>query len=288
MAEPPQDRWVLEAALREERELVLAFGGFALELAGGIAVVNERIPVPRFNFVQSVRVDRSRQSAFFERALDQYFQRALRPTFRIQQPVPPFLHETLERLGFRRETADSVLLMRAAGATLPAPDPRVVVSPAPSGELETIAQFWTGEREREEFLRALEVAMHHPNPDERLVPFRALAAGGPVAAALLHRAGPAFGIHGVATQPPARGRGAATALVAELLRSEIPPDAAPVAIWSESGRLERHLATFGFRPEARYARYGLPAVAELALPPPGPPGPPRWRPPRRGARGPVA
>ncbi len=68
MVPPPPAHAELEAALREERELVLSLGGYALELAGGILVVNERVPVPRFNFIQYVRLHRNRQSTFLARA----------------------------------------------------------------------------------------------------------------------------------------------------------------------------------------------------------------------------
>ncbi|HTT45035.1 MAG TPA: hypothetical protein VMH38_03340, partial [Thermoplasmata archaeon] len=73
----------VEAALATERQFVLTLGGFALELAGATLVTHEKLPVPRFNFVQELGVGRERQTTFFEHALDHYFQRALRPTFRV-------------------------------------------------------------------------------------------------------------------------------------------------------------------------------------------------------------
>ncbi|MCI4355479.1 MAG: hypothetical protein L3K06_08985, partial [Thermoplasmata archaeon] len=85
---------------RLHRGLVLALGGFALELAGGTLVTHERIPVPPFNFVDGADVAIRRQTAFFEKALDHYFQRALRPTFRVDPPVPPHVDKTLRHFGF--------------------------------------------------------------------------------------------------------------------------------------------------------------------------------------------
>ncbi len=82
-------RPAVEAALDAERQFVLTLGGFALEVAGATLVTHERIPAPRFNFVQVEGVGAERQAAFFERALDHYFQRALRPTFRLPEPTPP-------------------------------------------------------------------------------------------------------------------------------------------------------------------------------------------------------
>lgn len=282
MASPPSPAEI-EAALREERGFVLSLGGYALELAGGVLLVHERIPVPRFNFVQSVRLHRRRQSAFLERVLDHYFQRALRPTIRVETPVPEFLDATLRQMGFRPASEPWSLLLRRRPSTGPATSP-FEVRRATAEELPWIASFWTGEADREEFLRALTVAMEHPNPHESVVPGVALRGGVPASAGLLHVDGFGSGIHGVVTQPSERGRGAATALVAGLLQ-EIPAAAAnhPVAMWSDHPRLETRLETLGFGTAARYAVYALPPDAELALPSAGPPGPPRWRPPRRAA-----
>ncbi|MCI4367196.1 MAG: hypothetical protein L3K08_05550, partial [Thermoplasmata archaeon] len=69
-----------EAARAAERGFVRLLGGYTVGLAGGTLLVNERIPVPRFNIVQSVRVARTRQAQFFESALDHYFQRGVRPS----------------------------------------------------------------------------------------------------------------------------------------------------------------------------------------------------------------
>jgi hypothetical protein len=278
----PDSHPEIEAALREERELVLSLGGYALELAGGVMVVNERVPVPRFNFVQYVRLHRNRQSTFLERALDHYFQRALRPSIRIEQPVPAFLDESLRRLGFRPgPTPWSLLLRRRLPRSISA-GRQYVVRTATADELPLVASFWTGPTEQEEFLRALSVALEHPNPDERVAPGVALREGAPVSAALLHTHRSAVGIHGVVTQPSERGQGAATALVAGLLTDPLAQDkAGPVAMWSDSLRLDRRLGDLGFDVAVRYTVYELPPDAELALPAPSPPAPPRWRPPKR-------
>ncbi len=273
----------LETALREERELVLALGGFAMELPGGVLVLDERVPVPRFNYVQYVRLNPKRQSAFFERALDQYFQRALRPTFQVEVPVPGFVDRGLRKLGFVPGPAERALLYWEASMPARAAPTPYVVRPAGSEELAWAAGFWAGEAESAELVRALAVAFDHPNPEERLVVYVARRGDRPVAAALLHRYRTAVGIHGVATQPSERGQGAATALVEALLRTEGIETAAPVVIWSESPRLERHLTAMGFVPSTRFALYRLPGDAQLSLPPVGPPAPPRWRPPRRAS-----
>lgn len=275
----------IDAALREERELVLSFGGYALELAGGMLVVNERIPVPRFNFVQYVRLHRNRQSAFLERALDHFFQRALRPSIRAEHPVPEFLEASLHRLGFRAAPEPLTLLLRRRPARPEPTKAAYEVRTASADELPLLASFWTGPAEREEFLRALIVALEHPNPDEWLVPGVAFHDRAPASAALLHAHRSVVGIHGVVTLPSERGQGAATGLVAGLLQEPRARDAtAPVAMWSASRRLDRRLGDLGFEVAARYAVYELPADAELAIPSAAPPSPPRWRPPRGGAR----
>jgi GNAT superfamily N-acetyltransferase len=278
----PDEHHLIDAALREERELVLSLGGYALELAGGVLVANERIPVPRFNFVQYVRLHRNRQSTFLERALDHYFQRALRPSIRAEQPVPDFLDASLRRLGFRPKPEPwSLLLRRRPSRPLPS-ESTYAVRTATADELPLLSAFWTGPSEREEFLRALAVALEHPNPDEWLVPGIAVRNGSPASAALLHTDRSSVGIHGVVTQPSERGQGAATALVAGLLEnSHAKEKTGAVAMWSDSARLDRRLGSLGFEVVARYSVYELPAEAQLAMPSPAPAAPPRWRPPKR-------
>ncbi len=271
-----------EAALTAERQFVLSLGGFAVEVAGAALVTHEKVPVPRFNFVQEVGVGPERQTAFFERALDHYFQRALRPTFRVPVPVGTHLDAGLRRFGFRPRTAPLVLLLDASEPTS-LPRAPIEVRPARRDELDVLVAFWTGERERPEFRSAVDVVWHHPNPHEQLLPLLAFAAGEPVASALVYRYRSAAGIHAVATKPSARGQGAASELVRYVRERDPVGPAVRYAIFSDSDRLTARLKRLGFRPARAFAEYILPHDAALAVPQPGPPGPPRWRPPR--ARG---
>jgi hypothetical protein len=281
VAPAPGEQHEIESALREERELILSLGGYALELAGGVLVANERIPVPRFNFIQYVRLHRNRQSTFLERALDHYFQRALRPSIRVEHPVPDFLDTSLRQLGFRPTTGSLSLLLRRTPSRPGRVAATYEVRTATRDELPLLASFWTGMTEREEFLRALAVALEHPNPDEWLVPGIALQNGAPISAALLHTFRSSVGIHGVVTQPSGRGQGAATALVTGLTNEPHAREKpGPVAMWSDNPRLDRRLGTLGFETAVRYAVYELPANAELSLPSSAPVAAPRWRPPR--------
>jgi len=269
----------VDGALAAERAFVLALGGYALEIPGATLVTHEKLPGPRFNFVTVRAVAVDRQAAFFERTLDHYFQRALRPRFRVPEPVAPHLDQGLRRFAFRPTDARQVLWIGG-----PASEGRLAgtVTPrrATDAEIELIASFWTEPKERPELRSALDVAIHHPVPSETLEPLLALREGAPVAAALRYCAGGFAGLHLVATVPAARGEGAASALVDFALgrvreepttRSFLIADAVPD---------ERRLRELGFAPAATWVEYELPADAELALPPPGPAGPPHWRPPR--------
>jgi len=268
-----------DAALDAERRWVLALGGFALEIPGATLVTHEKLPAPRFNFVVVRRIARERQTSFFEHALDHYFQRALRPTFRVPVPVPSHLAHGLGRFGFRRRAERLAVLVERPRARSAAPE--FAVRPARADEFESIAAFWSVERERPELRTALEIAAHHPNPDEALVPVVAELDGRAVAAALVYRHGRSAGIHLVSTRSDARGRGAASALVGFVRRTD--PAGRPVhySMFADSLRLRRRLLRLGFALAREYAEFSLPADAELSLPPPGPPTPPRWRPPRR-------
>jgi GNAT superfamily N-acetyltransferase len=278
-----EDRHLSDRALEAERAFVLAFGGYAIQIPGGTLVTNERIPVPRFNFVQDVRVSPERMAGFFERALDHYFQRAIRPSFHVLEPVPDAVHRSLAVLGFTpRETARLVLLTRRGRDDARA-SAAIEVRLAGSEDRDRVTAFFVGERERDEFRRSLEVVQEHPNPDESLRALLALRDGRPAGAALLHGYRHVYGIHAVATAPEARGRGTATALVDEILRSFVPADAHGVAIWAEHPRLGPRLERLGFREAVRYRVYELRPDAELALPSAPAPGPPRWRPLRRSS-----
>ncbi len=278
------DPWLVEAALRCERRFVLTLGGLAVEIPGATLVTHEKVPVPRFNFVEVRGVSRERQAAFFERVLDHYFQRALRPVVRVPEPVPDHMALGLSGFGFRpRERPLRLLVAAAAAPGGPPSDPAaraVRARPARPSEIGVVAAFWTGERERPEFLAALDTAWAHPQPDERLAPLLGTVDDLPVATAIVYRDGTHAGLYGVATRTGARGQGAATELVGEALRSDPAGRPAAYSLWIDAPSLPSGLAPLGFRPIAEFREFELPPDAELSLPPPGPPGPPRWRPPR--------
>ncbi len=266
-------------ALAAERQFVKTLGGFVLSVAGAELVTHERVPLPRLNFVEVLGVDAGRQTAFFERALDHYFQRALRPTFRIPIPEPDHVVEGLRRFGFRPRPHPLVLLQGTAGRPTVAP-PDVDVRVAESGELDGLASLWVTERGRAELRTAVDVAWHHPNPGERLTPVVAVRGGRIVSAALRYEEEGTVGIHFVTTRPGDRGQGAASALVLGALR---PGDVAPGSVpflFADSERLTGRLTRLGFAAVVAFREFELPPEAELDLPAPGPPTPPRWRPPR--------
>jgi GNAT superfamily N-acetyltransferase len=268
-----------EAALDEERRFVLALGGSALRVAGAVLVTHERLAVPRFNYVEIEGVSPERQTAFFERTLDHYFQRALRPTFRVPDPAPPHLERGLARLGFRPRRATLRVLVRvgtAGGGSAPVPEVRV----AAPNEGERVAAFWTHERERPEFRAALETVWAHPNPGEALVPIVRTHGAEVTAAALVYRHGSTAGLHAVATRPDARGRGAATELVAYAVATDPAGPVDRYGLITDSDRLPARLADLGFRTALVLREFELPHDAALVLPAVGPPAPPRWRPPR--------
>jgi GNAT superfamily N-acetyltransferase len=268
-----------EAALEAERQLVLTLGGFVLEIAGAVLVIHEKIPVPRFNFVEVFDVGRERQAAFFERALDHYFQRALRPTFRVPLPAPEHIDRGLRSFGFRPRSSALVLHLGHGAPSAPA-ESKVEVREPTRAEFGSVAAFWTGEKERPELLSALDIAVHHPNSRERLVPLLATVEGEPVSAAIVYRYRSAAGIQLVTTRPSARGRGAASALVGHVLRHHPVGAGVRYSILSDASTAGTRLTELGFEPARSFVEYELPADAELAFPSPGPAGPPRWRPPR--------
>ncbi|MCI4360528.1 MAG: hypothetical protein L3J91_02395, partial [Thermoplasmata archaeon] len=178
----------LDGARRLHRDLIHALGGFSLELAGGILVTHERIPVPAFNFVDGADVAVRRQTAFFEKALDHYFQRALRPTFRVDPAAPGHIDRTLRHFGFV-PSAEPLVFLAAPTRPRPPGTHDLAVEELASERVHEVAAFWTHERERDEFERALDVVVSHPNPGEHLVPLLARSGARTVAAALLYRRG---------------------------------------------------------------------------------------------------
>jgi hypothetical protein len=271
---------ILRHALREERQFVITLGGFALEIPGSTLVTHERIPVPSFNFIQGVVVAPGRQAAFFERALDHYFQRSLRPSVRVADPVPHHLDEGMRRFGFRRRD-ERHLVMVHEGAVPALSDSPFTAREARTEEVDALVRFWTGEREGDEFRRSLEVTWAHPNPGESLRPLFVERGGTVVGAALFYESHGVAGIHAVSTQPSERGRGAATSLVEAALRLRVQSPPGIVTVATEERFADRRLGSIGFRPIGSFAVYELPADVALSLPDPGPAQPPRWRPPRQ-------
>jgi GNAT superfamily N-acetyltransferase len=275
---PEEAPGALEADLALHRSFVVALGGFVLEFAGGALVTHERIAVPSFNYVDLDRLSADRQAGFFERALDHYFQRAIRPSFRARRPVSSAVDRTLRSLGFVPAEEPWVVL-RAAG--LPAPD-----RPPESPEIESVregeelAHLWAHAGEQDELRRALEVLLDHPNPGEHLEALVARDGGSVLGSALIYERDGAAGIHAVATQPSARGRGVATAMVRRALEHLRGRGVRRAVLLSAVPRLGVKLGPLGFEVVGRLTEYQLPATATLALPSTGPPSPPRWRPPR--------
>ena len=193
--------------------------------------------------------------------------------------MPPNLSRTLEALGFRA-VPEPLSLTPATRVPHSADPPDLVVRAAKEDELDTVVSFWTAGREREELRKAMDVTWHHPNPDEELQPWLALQHDDPVCVSLVYRSRDNRAIFGVATRAALRGQGAATAMVAGILRHSQAPPSRTTAIWSETSRLNRRLERLGFAVGRRYRVFELPVEAELSLPAVGPPAPPRWRPPR--------
>ncbi|MEM0129589.1 MAG: hypothetical protein QXG65_05465 [Thermoplasmata archaeon] len=273
--------------LATERDLVLGLGGLSIGFAGGTLTLHERIPVPRFNFAVVDRLGRERHAEFFERALDQYFQRALRPEFRVPRPVPEHLDAALRRFGFRPRAAPADVLLSNAGgrrAGLASPLPITVDPEAPS---EAIARRWVGSREVPELATALDRLRFHPNPGEVTVPVEIRAGDRTVASALVYRRNGSAVLFGVSVDPASRGQGHASALTAGILAAR-PAGPARYGMISDLPRLTERAAHWGLSCVGSMTVYLLPPEARLELPAPGPPGPPLWRPPRRPGGSPPA
>jgi hypothetical protein len=272
----------ISGALAAERGFVRLFGGYTVGLAGGTLLVNERIPIARFNRVQTVRVAPERQAQFFEAALDHYFQRALRPTFRVTLPVPSHVDATLRGLAFRPRALEECWLV-AGPERPPAPTPSMPVRGGDPSMLSALLPLLTGAPETLEFRRQLEVGWRHPNPGERLVPFWVQGPDAdPWSAGLAYLRGSCLDIESVVTPPDNRGRGAATSLVHGILGDPVARGARYVALRSSEPRLAARLAPAGFEVADRARVYDLPSDADLVLRKPPATGRPFWRPERRG------
>ena len=274
-----RDASLIERVARHERAFVLALGGYAVEVPGAHLVVHERLPAPALNFVQVVEVPTSRQAAFFERALDHYFQRAIRPTFRVPTPVPPHLDQGLRSFGFRRIDADHLVLIAEHVRSPEASG--FQVRPAVPDQLGQIVELWGAPGSPEEFRRSLEVLWNFPHAEERVEPLIVTHDdGSPLSAALVYRNRGVTGVYAVTTRTDARGRGGATALVLAACDRPIARESDVTYLPTDHRRGSERMLGFGFRLLQRQAVYALDRDAELALPPVGPASPPRWRPPR--------
>lgn len=282
----PSARDPVEAALLAEEQFVRTLGGFVLGIAGADLVTHEKIPIARFNYVLVHAVAPGRRTAFFERALDHYFQRAIRPTFRVPTPVPAHVDGGLRAVGFRPNPSPLALLL-SGGTVQGASAPGLEVRPAAPGEFDAALALWTGERERPEFRMAMEIVWHDPNPGERLTPMVATRDGQVVSAGIRYEVGAATGLHFISTSPRERGQGAASALVRGVFGDADPVGRNGGFLSADSPRLVARLVRLGFLPGREFTVYELPRDAELAFPRLPPAGlPPRWRPPRsnRGRR----
>ena len=268
MLTPPELRPLL---LREARALPLLFGGYAVEWPGGTLVVNERVPVSRFNFVQDVRLAPGRVLAFVEKALEHYYQRALHPVFELPDDLPqPGTVRALAEAGYLPQDRDRSreVLLREEGE-LPPPDPRYRVRPATEEDQITVLGFFDQPRYQMELHRYLEEDVFHPHPGERTVPYLAWRGDDPVAVALFHEEGTIRGIHAVATVPPYRGQGAASGLVTEILRAESRPPSRRWVLVREGVGVPAPLRPLGFQCALSFGTYGLPAPGRSPERPPG-------------------
>ncbi len=267
--EPPLPSPALLAlALREERHFCELFAGHAVELTEAHLVVNEKVPVPRFNYVQDARCGPGRTAAFLERTLEHYYQRALRPAFELPlRPSQPPLVEALRLMGYlsRGEDHHRHLLVWSGARPVPSgaarsdPDGELQVDRVPEDELGTFVDLLVESqaRYREEVRRYLEVAIAHPHPGERVVPYVARAREGPVSFGLFHAHGAASGLFAVGTATTAREKGYATALVREVLAKEGRGAPLPLCLSAEGRVPPRPLLELGFEVWASFERFEL-------------------------------
>jgi hypothetical protein len=276
--EPPLDT-LTDRAVRVERAFVLATGGFSLEVAGASFVTHERIPVPRFNFITVGRIGADRQTATFERALDHYFQRALRPSIRVPWPVPAHVDKTVRALAFRGRTEPHTLLWARPG-TGRTPSSEIGARRALPEELDLVLGFWTDGPHRAELRRAIEVAWTHPNPGERLVPLLAESDGDLVGSAIVLVEDSVASLHGLAARPGPNPSGIISSLIGLAPRLPETQDTGAVVVAADRVSVESQLIGLGFHRLRRFVEYELASDAQLTMPDPGPAQPARWRPPR--------
>ena len=257
-------------ALELSRDFVAAFGGYSVEIPGAYLVVNEKVPVPRFNYVQDVVQAPGRVLAFIEKALEHYYQRALRPTIEVPRDVSqPALHRAIRAGGFtsRGASQDRRLLIWEGfppdSPPPPAASPPRRVLPVAEDDLESFVDLWTPRRYRDEILRYFDVILAHPNPSERLVPYEIREGERILGLAVFYENRGVRGLPVVATVPDARSRGLATMLVAEILRRETSEVSSPVSLWLEGPRTPGPLLRLGFQERAAYEVYALPEERPL-------------------------
>jgi len=262
---------LIDRALAVERAFVAALGGYTLQIAGAHLLTHERLPTAPFNVVIGADVAEARLTGFFERTLDHYFQRALRPTFRLRAPVGPPIAAGLLRFGFVRSPRPTWLVVAPRSGELHRTATAAWRSVAAEDVRDAAPALLPG-ADRLEASRAFEVAIATPHPGERWSAWARTGSQPAAGLAIVYqrdriawitRFGPA-----VETSPAldpgfaAIGGDEAEWIATLTLEAPAPAPADGRAVVAE------------------FTTFELPRDAALELPRPGPPGPPRWRPPR--------
>ncbi|MGI0129712.1 MAG: hypothetical protein ACREEC_06140, partial [Thermoplasmata archaeon] len=225
-------------------------------------------------------VGSQRQASFFERALDHYFQRALRPRVLLRSPAPRHLDEGFRRFGFRRVRERVRLMSSSQSSGLSVGSSPVDVVAPPPEEVGRVLPFWASASEQAEISMALDVLAFHPNPSEQFVPLVASRDGRDVASAIAYSDGRVAGFHEAASDASELGRETTAELLLHAARLLLPPKPPTLGVWVRDAALVDRLQRIGFEPVGERIEYELPLDVELDFPRPGPPTPPRWRPPR--------
>jgi hypothetical protein len=273
---PAAEPEAIATALDLERRFVLTLGGFSHEIAGATLVTLERVPAERFNYADVHEVSPQRLTALVERSLDHYFQRAIRPVFRVPEPVPEPLDAALRRVGFLSEP-DPVGVFVSGGSSLGGRSILSTARRAERSELDALLPFWAPARARLDLRAAIDNAWAHPNPQEELVPMVTMREGTPAGAGIVYafRGARALVLAGDVTDPAAGPTDGA------LLDGAVRDDPSrPLWVLAPTGHDGRPSAPPGFRLVRTLRRFRLSPKAQLDLGPLPPPGPPRWRPPR--------